>query len=130
MKMLLDENLPNKLLKELLGHEVYTSRKMGWLGFKNGALIKLMIDNGFDALITFDKNIQYQQNFSKYPITVFHYLQRGFNSTRCTYAQSFRFKAAQFLHFNYQCLYLLKDMIITFMSFGGNAGSYKRFGVV
>jgi hypothetical protein len=71
MKVLLDENLPNKLLRNLSGHDVYTSRKMGWLGFKNGALIKLMLENGFDALITFDKNIQYQQNFAKYPITVF-----------------------------------------------------------
>jgi len=71
MKMLLDENLPHQLLKTLPGHEVYTSQKMGWLGYKNGALVKLMLDNGFNALITFDKNIQYQQNFAKYPITVF-----------------------------------------------------------
>jgi hypothetical protein len=71
MKMLLDENLPHKLLKTLPGHEVYTLQKMGWLGYKNGALIKLMVDSGFNALITFDKNIQHQQNFSKYPITVF-----------------------------------------------------------
>ncbi len=71
MKMLLDENLPKKLINDLAGHEVYTSRKMGWLGYKNGDLIKLMIANGFDALLTFDKNIQYQQNFNKYPIAVF-----------------------------------------------------------
>jgi hypothetical protein len=44
---------------------------MGWAGFKNGELIKLMIAKGFDALITFDKNIRYQQNFAKYPITIF-----------------------------------------------------------
>ena len=29
-----------------------------------------MLENGFDALITFDKNLQYQQNFSKYPLHV------------------------------------------------------------
>jgi len=29
-----------------------------------------MIDEGFDVLLTFDKNLQYQQNFKKYPISV------------------------------------------------------------
>jgi hypothetical protein len=29
-----------------------------------------MLDEGFDALLTFDKNIQYQQNFETYPIPV------------------------------------------------------------
>jgi hypothetical protein len=30
-----------------------------------------MLNEGFEALLTFDKNIQHQQNFSKYPIAVF-----------------------------------------------------------
>lgn len=30
-----------------------------------------MTENGFDALLTFDKNLQHQQNFQKYTITVF-----------------------------------------------------------
>ena len=30
-----------------------------------------MMNEGFDALMTFDKNLQHQQNFGKYPITVF-----------------------------------------------------------
>lgn len=38
---------------------------------KNGALMQEMLKNNFDALLTFDKNLQYQQNFEKYPITVF-----------------------------------------------------------
>lgn len=29
-----------------------------------------MIENKFDALLTFDKNLQYQQNFTKYTIAV------------------------------------------------------------
>jgi len=44
---------------------------MGWNGIKNGQLLKLLISEGFDALLTFDKNLQYQQNFEKYTITVF-----------------------------------------------------------
>ncbi len=43
---------------------------MGWNGKKNGELLNLMIEYRFDALITFDKNLQYQQNFTKYTIPV------------------------------------------------------------
>lgn len=42
----------------------------GWPGKKNGELIKLMISEGFDALLTFDKNIQYQQNLNKYLLPI------------------------------------------------------------
>lgn len=44
---------------------------MQWNGIKNGDLLELMISNSFDALLTFDKNLSYQQNFSKYTIAVF-----------------------------------------------------------
>jgi hypothetical protein len=30
-----------------------------------------MVENGFHALLTFDKNLQHQQNFEKYTLTVF-----------------------------------------------------------
>ncbi|MCW3115507.1 MAG: hypothetical protein JWR18_3903, partial [Segetibacter sp.] len=46
-------------------------RDKQWNGFKNGELLKLLLDNSFDALLTYDKNLQHQQNFSKYTITVF-----------------------------------------------------------
>ena len=42
---------------------------MEWI--KNGELLKLLIENKFDALLTFDKNLQHQQNFVKYTIVVF-----------------------------------------------------------
>ena len=38
---------------------------------KNGELLKLLMENNFDALLTFDKNLQHQQNFVKYTIAVF-----------------------------------------------------------
>jgi hypothetical protein len=47
------------------------SGKKGWKGKTNGELLKLMLDSAFDALLTFDKNLQHQQNFKKYTITVF-----------------------------------------------------------
>ena len=43
---------------------------MGWNGVKNGELLRLMMERGFDALITFDENLQYQQNFNKYSLPV------------------------------------------------------------
>ena len=70
MRVLLDENLPRRLKRDLTKHEVYTVRDQGWNGYKNGELIAAMIDFGFDALITFDKNLQHQQNFEKFPIKV------------------------------------------------------------
>jgi hypothetical protein len=30
-----------------------------------------LLDNSIDALLTFDKNLQHQQNFSRYTVTVF-----------------------------------------------------------
>lgn len=60
MKLLLDENLPKKLKKDLSIHEVYTVHDMGWNSKKNGELLKLMLNKGFDVLLTFDKNLQFQ----------------------------------------------------------------------
>jgi uncharacterized protein DUF5615 len=71
MKLLLDENLPKKLKFDFEEYEVYTIREKGWNGIKNGQLLQLLIENKFDALLTFDKNLQYQQNFAKYSMTVF-----------------------------------------------------------
>ncbi len=71
MRLLLDENLPKRLKQDFPEHEIYTVRDKQWNGIKNGELLKLLVDNSFDALLTYDKNLQYQQNFSKYTITVF-----------------------------------------------------------
>lgn len=71
MKLLLDENLPKRLKNDFTSHEIYTIREKNWNGKKNGELMKLLIEEQFDAFLTFDKNIQYQQNFQKYPISVF-----------------------------------------------------------
>lgn len=70
MKLLLDENLPKRIKGDLLGHEVFTVRDCGWNGKTNGALLEVMMLEGFEALITFDKNLKHQQNFEKYPIPV------------------------------------------------------------
>jgi hypothetical protein len=42
---------------------------MGWSGLKNGKLLALAAD-GFDAFITVDKNLPYQQNLTALPLAV------------------------------------------------------------
>ena len=71
MKLLLDENLPKRLKEDFENHVIHTVRDMGWNGKKNGELLKLLLAENFDALLTFDKNLHQQQNFIKYTITVF-----------------------------------------------------------
>lgn len=71
MRLLLDENLPKRLKLDFPEHEIFTVRDKEWNGIKNGELLKLLVDNSFNALLTFDKNLQHQQNFEKYTITVF-----------------------------------------------------------
>jgi predicted nuclease of predicted toxin-antitoxin system len=71
MRLLLDENLPKRLKQDLPQHEVYTVADKEWTGKQNGELLKLMLENDFAALLTFDKNLQHQQNFETFPLTVF-----------------------------------------------------------
>ena len=63
MSVLLDENIPRKLqwrLKER-GIEVVTVPDRGWAGVTNGELLS-RADGEFDALLTMDQGIEYQQN--------------------------------------------------------------------
>ena len=71
MKLLLDENLPKRLKKDFPEHEIFTVADKGWNSKKNGELLGLMLTENFDVLITFDQNLEHQQNFAKYPLAVF-----------------------------------------------------------
>jgi predicted nuclease of predicted toxin-antitoxin system len=71
MKILLDESLPGKLRQVfLVEHEVLTVRDKNWLGQKNGVLLKLLVEDGFELFVTVDRNLRYQQNTESLPITV------------------------------------------------------------
>lgn len=70
MKILLDENVHNKLKFRFPDHDVVTVRDMGWSGRRNGELMKLMLEYEFDLLITLDKGFEHQQNFIDHPIPV------------------------------------------------------------
>lgn len=70
MKLLLDENLPKRLKQDFVEFEIFTAADLGWTGVTNGRLLELLIENNFKALLTFDKNLQHQQNFTRYSIAV------------------------------------------------------------
>ncbi len=69
MRLLPDESVPRRLRRYLPGHEVKTVVEMGWGGVQNGALLALA-GQGFDAFITVDKNLPYQQNLTMLPVSV------------------------------------------------------------
>ena len=70
MRLLLDECVPARLKKALPAHVVSTVPQEGWSGYKNGMLLAIAATK-FDAFITVDKNLPYQQNVLKLAITVF-----------------------------------------------------------
>jgi predicted nuclease of predicted toxin-antitoxin system len=70
MRILLDENLPHKLRRLLAGHDVRTAAYQGWAGLTNGALLKAAEDAGFDAILTADQGIRYQQNRKSSPVAL------------------------------------------------------------
>ena len=70
MKILLDECITKRLKKYLDEFEVFTVRELGLSGIKNGKLMTYCAENGFDVLLTIDKNLMYQQNLQKYPVTI------------------------------------------------------------
>jgi predicted nuclease of predicted toxin-antitoxin system len=65
MRILLDECLPTRLRHEIPGHEVRTVKQMGWLGVKNGKLLRSIEEsNLFEVFVTMDKNLPQQQRLA------------------------------------------------------------------
>jgi hypothetical protein len=63
MKILFDHGTPAPLRRALSGHAVSTAYEMAWTALDNGALLDAA-ETHFDALITTDQNLRYQQNLS------------------------------------------------------------------
>jgi hypothetical protein len=63
MRVLLDECLPRQLKREVVGHDVATVPESGWGGKKNGELLRLAAPC-FDAFVTMDHGIRFQQNLA------------------------------------------------------------------
>lgn len=69
MKVLLDECVDWRLARAIVGHDVKTARQMGWRTIKNGELL-LLASRHFDAFVTVDRNLSFQQNLPAFPIRI------------------------------------------------------------
>jgi hypothetical protein len=61
MKILFDQGTPAPLRHALTGHTISTAYEMGWAKLENGDLLSAA-EAAFDAFITTDQNLRYQQN--------------------------------------------------------------------
>ena len=69
MRILLDESVPEKLGRLLVGHSYSTVQRQGWTSVKNGKLLNLAKDD-FDVLLTADKGKEHQQNQDALPVAI------------------------------------------------------------
>lgn len=69
MKIFLDECIDWLLARAIVDHETKTARQMGWTATTNGALLELAAKE-FDAFVTVDRNLAFQQNVAALPIAV------------------------------------------------------------
>ena len=56
--------MPLPFARDIIGHDVLTVRRMSWMGTQNGELLRRASAAGFDAIVTMDRNMSYQQNLS------------------------------------------------------------------
>ena len=70
MRILFDNGTPRQLRRQLFGHEIETAMKRGWDTLANGVLLDRAEEAGFEALITTDQGIRYQQNTSNRRVAV------------------------------------------------------------
>jgi hypothetical protein len=62
MRILFDQGAPVPLRALLTRHSVTTVYELGWSQLQNGELLKLAETSGYEAFITTDQNLRYQQN--------------------------------------------------------------------
>ena len=70
MKILFDQGTPAPLRKYLKEHEVLTAYECHWSTLKNGELLAIAEENGFEIFITTDTNLRYQQNLTDRKIAI------------------------------------------------------------
>ena len=70
MRVLLDECIPRKFKNSLAGHDCSTVPEVGLAGKKNGELLSLAEQNGFEVFLTLDKGLRYQQNLAQRNIAI------------------------------------------------------------
>jgi hypothetical protein len=70
MMVLFDQGTPAPLRKALSAHDVKTAFECGWGELENGALLAAAEADGFEAFVTTDQNLRYQQNLTERRIAI------------------------------------------------------------
>jgi hypothetical protein len=70
VRVLFDQGTPVPLRASLTQHEVATAYERGWSTLKNGDLLDAAEREGFDALITTDRNLPYRHNLKARRIAI------------------------------------------------------------
>jgi len=65
LKVLFDEDVPQKLARALPRHEIHTVVCMQWGGIKNGALLTLIERERSHVFLSGDKNLPNQQRLDR-----------------------------------------------------------------
>ena len=69
MRILLDEQLPRRLGRQLSEHQLRTVQQQGWAGLRNGELLRRAAAVGFEIFLTGDQNFEFQQNLTGSPLS-------------------------------------------------------------
>ena len=70
MRVVFDQATPVPLRRYLKGHSVRTAAQQGWDRLGNGDLLAAAEEDGFEVLVTTDKNMRYQQNLAARKIAI------------------------------------------------------------
>lgn len=70
MRIPFDQGTPAPLRRSLPSHSIQTAHELGWSSLSNGDLLAAAQREHFDALVTTDKNLRYQQNLADRRIAI------------------------------------------------------------
>lgn len=70
MKILFDQGTPVPLRRFLIGHTIDTAYERGWSEVTNGNLLTKAEQEGYELLITTDRNLRYEQNLADRQIAI------------------------------------------------------------
>lgn len=70
MRILFDQGTPVPLRRYLPGHSIDTAYERGWSELANGNLLSKAEQEGYELLVTTDRNLRYEQNLEGRQIAI------------------------------------------------------------
>ena len=70
MRILFDQGTPVPLRRYLSGHSIDTAYERGWSKLSNGNLLTQAEQEGYEILVTTDRNLHYEQNLEGRQIAI------------------------------------------------------------